>query len=122
MAGTLGRFSAIVKAKMNATLDSVENPNEMLDLSYEQQVEQLQKVRRGIVDVAAAKSRLQMQLAHLQQDSSRFDGQARQAIAANREDLARLALSRKADLAQQLQSLQAQVETLQSQQDQLQAG
>jgi phage shock protein A len=122
MASVLGRFSAIVKAKMNTTLDRAENPAEMIDLSYEQQVQQLQKVRRGIVEVATAKSRLQLQLAHLQQDANRFDGQARQAIAANREDLARLALGRKADVTQQLQGLQAQVETLQSQQDQLQVG
>src|SRR5438309_9637686 len=122
MAGTLGRISTIFKARMNATLDAVENPNEMIDLSYEQQVEQLQKVRRGIVDVAAAKARLQLQLAHLQQDSGRFDSQARQALAVNREDLARMALARKADVTQQLQSMQAQVDALQSQQEQLQAG
>jgi phage shock protein A len=122
MAGALGRLSSIVKAKMNATMDAVENPTEMVDYSYEQQVEQLRKVRAGIVDVAAAKSRLQMQIAHLQQDSGKFDAQARQAMAVNREDLARLALARKADLAQQLQSLQSQVETLQSQQEQLQEG
>ncbi len=122
MAGTLGRISSMFKAKMNATLDSVENPNEMIDYSYQQQVEQLQKVRRGILDVAAAKARLQMQLAHLQQDSAKFDAQARQALAANREDLARLALSRKSDAAQQLQSMQAQIEALQSQQEQLQEG
>jgi phage shock protein A len=122
MAGILGRITTLFKAKMNATLDAAENPSETLDLSYEQQVEQLQKVRRGIADVVTAKARLQLQLAHLQQDSGRFDGQARQALAANREDLARLALSRKADAAQQLQSLQAQVATLETQQEQLQAG
>jgi phage shock protein A len=122
MAGTLSRISSIFKAKMNATLDAVENPTEMIDLSYEEQVAQLQKVRQGIVDVAAAKARLQMQLAHLQQDAGRYDAQARQALGANREDLARLALARKADVEQQLQSMQNQVETLQSQQEQLQTG
>jgi phage shock protein A len=122
VAGTLGRISSIFKAKMNSTLDSVENPNQMIDYSYQQQLEQLRKVRSGIVDVAAAKARLQLQLAHLQQDSGRFDAQARQALAANREDLARLALSRKADAAQQLQSMQTQVDALQSQQEQLQVG
>ncbi len=122
MAGTLGRISSIFKAKMNSTLDAVENPNEMIDYSYEQLLEQQRKVRAGIVDVAAAKAGLQIQLAHLQQDSSKFDAQARQALAANREDLARLALSRKADAAQQLQSMQTQIDALQSQQEQLQTG
>ena len=122
MASILGRVSTIFKAKMNASLDAAENPNETLDLSYEQQVEQLQNVRRGIADVVTAKARLQLQLAHLQQDSARFDGQAREALAADREDLARLALARKAEQAQQVQGLQAQVETLETQQEQLQAG
>lgn len=122
MAGVLGRISTIFKAKMNSALDAAENPNETLDLSYEQQVEQLQKVRRGIADVVTAKSRLQLQLTKLQQDSAKLDNQARQAVAANREDLARLALQRKADLSQQLTSMQAQVETLETQQQQLQAG
>lgn len=122
MAGTLGRISSIFKAKMNATLDKVEDPNQMIDYSYEQLLEQQRKVRQGIVQVAQAKSGLQMQLAHLQQDSGKFDSQAKQALAANREDLARLALSRKADATQQLQGLQTQITALQSQQDQLQVG
>ncbi len=122
MAGILGRISMLFKAKMNSTLDAAENPNEALDLSYEQQVEQLQKVRRGIADVVTAKSHLQLQLAHLGEDSARYDSQARQALAANREDLARLALSRKAEQAQQVQSLQSQVQTLETQQQQLQDG
>ena len=122
MASILARISEIFKAKMQARLDAAENPSETLDLSYEQQVEELQKVRRGIADVVTAKARLQLQLAHLQQDAGRFDSQARQALAANREDLARLALSRKADQAQQVRSLHTQVESLAAQQEQLQAG
>src|SRR5579872_5743101 len=122
MESILGRISMMFKAKMSAWLDGAENPNETLDLSYEQQVEQLQNVRRGIADVVTAKARLQLQLVQLQRDSARFDSQAREALAANREDLARLALSRKADQAQQVQSLHAQVATLETQQEQLQAG
>src|SRR5579872_5814477 len=122
MESILGRISMMFKAKMSAWLDGAENPNETLDLSYEQQVEQLQKVRRGIADVVTAKSRLQLQLTKLQQDSAKFDNQARQALAANREDLARLALQRKADLQTQLTSMQGQVENLEAQQQQLQTG
>ena len=52
----------------------------------------------------------------------RFDSQARQALAANREDLARLALQRKSEVSTQVTTLQAQVETLEGQQQQLQTG
>jgi len=122
MASMLDRISTIFKARLNAMLGAAENPNETLDLSYERQVEQLQNVRRGIADVVTAKARLQLQLAHMQQDTARFDSQAQQALAANREDLARLALMRKAEVTQQLQSMRTQVEALESRQQELQAG
>lgn len=122
MGSVVGRVSTIVKGKMNAALEALEDVNATLDLSLAQQTEMLQKVRRGIVDVVAAKSRLQVQVDALQVRSARLDGQARQALAANREDLARLALARKHDLTPQLQSMQAQLETLQTQQQQLMDG
>src|SRR5579872_6615500 len=106
MTSMLNSVSTMLKAKMNEALGAAENPNEILDLSYEQQIEQLRTVRRGIADVVTAKVRLQLQLAHLREDSTRFDTQAREALVANREDLARLALSRKAEVAQQIKSLQ----------------
>ena len=89
MAGLMGRASTIVKAKFSKMLDRAEDPGETLDYSYEKQLELLQNVKRGIADVVTAKKRLQMQTAQLEQSVVTLDGQARQAVAADRPDLAR---------------------------------
>src|SRR5215470_9813240 len=102
MPGLIARASTIVKAKMSKWLDRAENPNETLDYSYEEQLKQLQNVKRGIADVATAKKRLEMQYTSMQQQVDKLDGQARAALAAGHEDLAREALTRKAAVQSQL--------------------
>src|SRR5580693_3786837 len=95
MAGLTGRMSTVVKAKVSKMLDKAENPSETLDYSYSKQLEQLQNVKKGIADVVTAKKRLQLQEASMQQSVVKLDTQARQALAAGQEDLARTALERK---------------------------
>ncbi|GAC1433727.1 MAG: PspA/IM30 family protein [Chloroflexota bacterium] len=119
MSGILGRMSTIFRAKMNRALDSAEDPGETLDFSYEKQLQLLQNVRRGIADVVTAKSRLQLQQNQLQDKINKTDDQARQALSMGREDLARMALSRKQDYQQQANGLAAQVEQLQMEQQKM---
>src|SRR5665213_1204541 len=109
MAGLSGRMSTVVKAKVSKLLDRAEDPAETLDYSYQKQVEQLQNVKKGIADVVTAKKRLQMQESSLQQSVVKLDTQARQALAAGQEDLARTAL----------ESLDGQVTELETQQQKL---
>ena len=45
-------MGAIFNAKANKALDRAEDPRETLDYSYQKQLEMLQKVRRGVADVA----------------------------------------------------------------------
>jgi phage shock protein A len=117
--GLFSRFAQIVKAKISALLNRAENPNETLDYSYEKQLESLQNVKRGVADVVTAKKRLQLQTQQLEQNVVKLDTQARQALAAGREDLARQALERKSGIQQQLQDLDTQVTQLQGQQEKL---
>jgi phage shock protein A len=119
VAGLMSRASAITQAKVSKLLDRAENPEETLDYSYEQQLVQLQNVKRGIADVATAKKRLELQDTSMQQQLDKLDGQAKEALQANREDLAREALSRKAALQAQIQSLQAQEQQLADQEQKL---
>jgi phage shock protein A len=114
MAGLMQRTSEITQAKISKLLDRAENPEETLDYSYEQQLEQLQNVKRGITDVTTAKKQLELEDSSLQQQIAKLDAQAKEALQAGREDLAREALTRKA-------SLQAQVEGLGQQEQQLAA-
>ncbi|MHB8468905.1 MAG: PspA/IM30 family protein [Gaiellaceae bacterium] len=119
MAGLVSRTLTIVKAKYSKLLNRAENPSDTLDYSYEQMLQQLQNVKRGVADVVTAKKRLELQTATLEQNVVKLETQARQAVAANREDLARQALERKAVVQQQLQGLDGQVKQLQDQQDKL---
>jgi phage shock protein A len=119
MSGLMQRTMGIFKAKWSKLLDRTENPSETLDYSYEQQLRLLQDVKRGIADVVTAKKRLQMQQTTLEQSIVKLETQARQALAAGREDLARQALERKSAVQQQLQGLDGQVKQLEDQQTNL---
>src|SRR5213592_1818593 len=109
----------LFKSKWNKLLNRAENPAETLDYSYEKQLELLQNVKRGIADVVTAKKRLELQETQLQQSVVKLETQAREALAAGREDLARQALERKSGLQQQLQSLDQQAQQLEQQQEKL---
>ena len=120
MAGLIERMSLVIKSKLNKLLDRAEDLAETLDYSYEQQRQLLQNVKRGIADVATSKKRL-LQTDKLEQSLVKLDSQARDAVAAGREDLARAALERKALAQQQLQDLDGQIEQLDQQQQKLAA-
>ncbi len=122
MAGLMSRTSAIAQAKFSKLLDRAEDPGETLDYSYEQQLQQLQNVKRGIADVTTAKKRLEMEDSATQQQLAKLDDQARQALAAGREDLAREALTRKTALQAQVDSLKQQEQQLADQQQKLVLG
>ena len=116
MPGMSGRFSTVIKAKINKLLDKAEDPGETLDYSYQAQLQNLQNVKKGIADVVTSKKRLQLQQQKLEQQVVKLDTQARQALSQGREDLARTALERKQFAQGELQSLDQQVAELENQQ------
>lgn len=119
--GILSRVSTIFKSKMNQALDSIEDPRQTLEYSYQKQLELLQNVKRGLADVVASKKRLELQAEKLKQQAETLEQEAKQALAVNREDLARVALERKQAASGQLDGLQHQIDDLQKEQDKLTA-
>jgi phage shock protein A len=117
--GVMKRVSTIFRAKANKALDRMEDPRETLDYSYQTQLELLQKVRRGVADVATSRKRVELQMNQLQQSSDRLDRQARDSLAAGREDLAREALTRKSGLQSQISDLNTQYASLQGEEEKL---
>jgi len=113
------RLSGIVQAKTNKLLDKAEDPRESLDLSYQKQLESLQKVRRSVADVTTAKKRIELQATQLQQQADKLQQQAKAALGQGNEDLAREALARRAALAEQLTDLQSQHQQVATQEDKL---
>ena len=117
--GMMSRMATIVKSKMNRVMDNAEDPRETLDYSYEKQLELLRNVKRGVVEMVTAKRRLEMQASKVQANLTKLDSQARQALEAGREDLARLALERKQAAVMELQGLDQQVADMEIEQEKL---
>ncbi len=115
------RVTLIFRSKANKALDKMEDPRETLDYSYQTQLELLQKVRRGVADVATSRKRVELQINQLQQSSNKLDRQARDALAAGREDLAREALQRKSGVQSQMVDLNTQYTSLQGEEEKLTA-
>jgi phage shock protein A len=112
-------MSTVVQAKMNKIMDKIEDPRETLDLSYDKQLELLQNVKRGVAEVTTSKKRIELQKAKLQMSIDKLDAQAKEALGANREDLARKALENKAALQAQSATLDQQIADLENQQQKL---
>ena len=117
--GLLSRMSTVVKAKMNRIVDNAENPAENLDYAYEKQREMLRNVKRGVVEMVTAKRRLELQAAKVKENIALVENQARQAMGAGREDLARLALQRKQTALIELDGLDQQVANMELEQEKL---
>jgi phage shock protein A len=117
--GLWQRFSVIFKAKATKAIDKMEDPRQTLDYSYQRQTEMLQKVKRGLLDVATSRKRLEMQGEQLQAKAAKLHEQARRAMEAGREDLAREALSRRASIEPEMESLKTQHAQLQAEEAKL---
>ncbi len=117
--GMLSRMSTIVKSKMNRILDNAEDPRETLDYSYEKQLEMLRNVKRGVVEMVAAKRQIQQQADKVRDNVARLERQAEQAVDAGREDLALLALERKHTAVLELEGLDQQIAGMEVEQEKL---
>jgi phage shock protein A len=113
------RMSMIFKSKANKALDRMEDPRETLDYSYQRQLEMLQKVRRGVADVATSRKRLELQINQLEQQQNKLTEQGKKALQVGREDLAREALTRRGGLDGQLNDLRVQYQQLQGEEEKL---
>jgi phage shock protein A len=113
------RAHEIVQAKANKALDSAEKPDEMLDLSYEQMLDQITRVRRGLVDIAASRKQIELQEQQFQHTADHLQEQAKAALALGKEDLAREALSRKAAAQAQIDQMEPQHQQLTEQEQKL---
>ena len=117
--GLMKRFSEVMKAKTSKMLDKAEDPRETLDYSYEKQLEMVQKVRRGLADVATSRKRLELQHDPAQGLGRQAGEPGPPAVGAGREDLAREALNRRAGIQWQLDTLDTQRAQLQAEEDKL---
>ena len=113
------RAHDILAAKTNKALDAAEKPDEMLDLSYEQMLDQITRVRQALVTIAASRKQIELQEQQLQHSVDHLQEQARTALSLGKEDLAREALTRKAAAQQQIDGLEPQHQQLAEEEEKL---
>jgi phage shock protein A len=116
------RITMIFRSKANAVVDKYEDPQQIMDYSYQSQLQALHEVRRGIADVATSRQRLEMQANELYAAMGRLQQQAKQALDLDREDLARAALERRATVGDQLADITRQRDALFDQESKLTVG
>jgi phage shock protein A len=106
---------------LESVLRSPDDPREALDYSYERQLEMLQRVRRGVADVATSRKRVELQVSRLGQSAAKLVRQAQDALDAGWEDLARDAQTREAAVREQLSELRDQLAALRGEEERLTA-
>ena len=104
---------------LESVLGPPDDPREILDYSYQRQLEAMQKIRRGVADVATSRKRVELQISQLEQTAVRLARQRQDALDAGHEDLASEAQARAASVREQLSDLQQQYSSLQGEEQEL---
>ncbi len=107
--GMWSRLKLIFSTKASSAMDRAEDPRQVLDYAYAQQQLLLVKLRQGLVDVATSKQQLERQSKKLEARVPQLEDQAKRALGAGRDDLARIALERKRSAVAELEGLSAQI-------------
>jgi phage shock protein A len=110
--GIFSRLSDIIASNINALLDRAENPEWMIAQIIREMEEGLASAKRYAATALATERRIGREVEQNRLQEAHWKSKARQALAAQREDLARRALARKMeheDLVRSLESQHAQV-------------
>jgi PspA/IM30 family/Helix-turn-helix domain len=102
---------------LESVLRSPDDPREALDYSYERQLELLQRVRRGVADVATSRKRVELQVSQLERNAAKLVRQVQDALDAGREDVAGDAQMRAAAVQEQLSELRNQLGALRGEEE-----
>jgi phage shock protein A len=103
------RIRIFFSSKTNAALDRIEDPRDTLEYGYARQRELGRKIKSALIEVVTARRQLESQVKKLNDRLPQLEEQAQRALAADREDLARMALGRKQACLAELSRLEAQL-------------
>jgi phage shock protein A len=117
--GLLQRLRTVFRAKATRAVERMESPDLLLDDAYERQITLQRSMRESLAGVVTSKKQLEAEAQRLEGSLVKLADQARVALTGGREDLARLALERKAVAQRQLQELDTQVAALEAEQERL---
>jgi phage shock protein A len=93
--GIFDRFRRVVKSNLNDMISKAENPEKMLNQLIIDMNEQLIESKKSVASAIADEKKLERQMIQNQQQAEEWEGKARLALKADKEDLAKEALLRK---------------------------
>lgn len=117
--GVFTRMSNMIKGKVNAALDDMENPIELLDQKLRDMEAQLNKAKLNSAQVLGNVHELEKQMNLAQKESADFDAKVKLALSKGNEDLAKRALAKKMESDKKYESLKSSYETAKVQADSL---
>ena len=94
--GIFSRIADIFKSNVNDALDKAEDPEKMLKQMVLEMEESVNKATLAVANAIANEKSLERKIEKARTDSKDWEAKATQALASNREDLARAALEKKA--------------------------
>ncbi|MFR4583958.1 PspA/IM30 family protein [Clostridium cadaveris] len=103
--GVFNRISNMFRAKVNNTLDEMENPIELLDQKIRDMEESLGKAKLSSAQILGNVREIQKKMEECQKESDDYEGKVKLALGKGNEDLAKKALERKLDADKRYESL-----------------
>lgn len=103
------RLSNLVKAMFNALLGRMEDPQIMLEQTYQDLQSNLIQVRQAVAQAIATEKQLEQQLQKNKEQAETWHNRAAMAVQQNNDDLAKQALQRKQQYQQAATDLEAQL-------------
>ena len=119
MTTILRRLKLLLKVWLDALLAPAEDPRQVFVLAYQRQRQLLTNVQRAQEHIAASTQQLESKTAAAKEKLPQLEEQARQALVAGREDVARFALQLRQVAVEDLQQLEGQVGELEREQQTL---
>lgn len=117
--GIFTRMSNMVKGKVNAAMDELEDAIELLDQKIRDMDDQFNKAKLASAQVLGNVHAIEKQLEAAKKDSENYDQKVKIAMANGKEDLAKQALARRIEADKKVTTLTTQYETAKAKAEQL---
>ncbi|MFN3236727.1 MAG: phage shock protein PspA [Pseudomonadales bacterium] len=112
--GIFSRFTDIINANINAILDKAEDPEKMVRLIIQEMEETLVEVRTQSAKLIADKKEIARKVEKMRKEAEDWESKAAIALSKEREDLARAALKEKTSAIEEAETLNADLEQIDS--------
>lgn len=117
--GIFSRMSNMLKAKVNNTLDEMENPVELLDQKLRDMEEQLNKAKLGSAQILGNVHEIEKKMNLAKKEADDYEEKIKLALSKGNEELAKKALTRKVEVDKKYNSLKSSYEAAKVQADSL---